>query len=120
MVNTSNTPVEVIEAEYPLRVLQHRLRKGSGGTGKHTGGDGIVREYQTLADDMVLTTMFERRVVAPYGLCGGQSGAPFRATLRRDGEDLRELPGKSNMSLKKGDRLTMETSGGGGFGSGQS
>ncbi|WP_424980535.1 hydantoinase B/oxoprolinase family protein [Leisingera sp. S232] len=116
MVNTSNTPVEVIEAEYPLRVLQHRLRKGSGGAGKHKGGDGIVREYLTLGDDMVLTTMFERRVVAPYGLCGGESGAPFRATLCRENEPDRELPGKSNMSLKKGDRLKMESSGGGGFG----
>lgn len=116
MVNTSNTPVEVIEAEYPLRVLQHRLREGSGGAGAHKGGSGIVREYQTLTEGMVLTTMFERRVVPPYGLCGGESGAPFRATLQRDGEDARELPGKSNITLKLGDRLKMETSGGGGYG----
>lgn len=118
MVNTSNTPVEVIEAEYPLRVLQHRLRKGSGGGGTHKGGDGIVREYQTLTDDMVLTTMFERRVIAPYGLCGGESGAPFRATLRREGEADRTLPGKSNIPLQRGDRIMMESCGGGGFGKG--
>jgi N-methylhydantoinase B len=68
-----------------------------------------------LADGMTLTTMFERRVVPPYGLQGGADGAPFRVTLQRDG-GARELRGKENLPLRKGDLVVMETSGGGGYG----
>jgi N-methylhydantoinase B len=116
MSNVMNTPVEVIEAEYPIEIVRHGLRRGSGGAGAHRGGDGLVREYVMLADGVSLTSMFERRLVPPYGMQGGSSGAPFRVTLvRRDGTRM-EVKGKSNLQLAKGDRVIMESSGGGGFG----
>jgi N-methylhydantoinase B len=116
MSNVMNTPVEVIEAEYPIEVVRHALRRGSGGAGLHRGGDGLVREYLMLADGVSLTSMFERRVVPPYGLQGGAPGAPFRVTLvRRDGTRV-DVKGKSNLQLERGDRVVMESSGGGGFG----
>ena len=84
-----NTPAEVVEAEYPIRVECQRLRDGSGGAGRRRGGEGLHREYRVLCDDMSVTTMFERRVVPPYGLQGGEPGAPFRVTVARaDGGGL--------------------------------
>lgn len=118
MVNTANTPVEVIEAEYPIEVAAHRLRSGSGGHGAHRGGDGVVREYRVLARKLWLTTMFERRVVPPYGLCGGAPGATFEATLRRADGSIQVLAGKSNIELAQGDVVVMKSSGGGGYGAG--
>jgi N-methylhydantoinase B len=116
MSNVMNTPAEVIEAEYPIRIERQTLRRGSGGNGGHRGGDGQVREYRILAPEMRLTTMFERRVVPPYGLCGGAPGAPFRATLiRRSGEDV-VLPGKTHVVLHESDRVVLESCGGGGYG----
>ena len=116
MVNTANTPVEVIEAEYPIRVETHKLRAGSGGNGAHKGGSGIIREYVVDTDQLWLTTMFERRIVPPYGLCGGEPGAGFRATLQHADGTTVELPGKTNIRLQRGDKITMESSGGGGYG----
>jgi N-methylhydantoinase B len=116
LTNTMNTPVEVVEAEYFVRVDEQRVRAGSGGAGRHRGGDGMVRSYLVLRDGMALTTMFERRVIPPYGLQGGAPGAPFRVTLHpRDG-DSRVLSGTENLLLQAGDRVVMETSGGGGYG----
>ena len=115
LTSTMNTPAEIVEAEYMIRVEEQRLRRGSGGAGRHRGGDGMVRTYHVLADGMTLTTMFERRVVPPYGLQGGADGAPFRVTLHRNGGS-RELRGKENLALRGGDRVVMETSGGGGYG----
>ncbi len=116
MSNVMNTPAEVIEAEYPLRVDFQRLRRGSGGDGAHRGGEGLHRCYRVLAEEMSLTTMFERRVVPPYGLFGGGSGAPFRVTLERRGGERRELPGKASLRLAAGDRVVVESCGGGGYG----
>jgi N-methylhydantoinase B len=116
MSNVMNTPAEVIEAEYPVRVESQRLRRGSGGAGVHRGGDGLVREYRVLARRMSLTSMFERAVVPPYGLQGGEPGAPFQVTvIPLDGEAYR-LPGKANVVLSKGDRVIVESCGGGGYG----
>ncbi|WP_421998539.1 hydantoinase B/oxoprolinase family protein [Reyranella sp.] len=117
LTNTMNTPAEIVEAEYMIRVEEQRLRTGSGGAGRHRGGDGMVRTYTVLADGLSLTTMFERRIVAPYGLQGGADGAPFRVTLHRAAGGGRELSGKENLALRAGDRVVMETSGGGGYGS---
>ena len=90
MSNVMNTPAEVIEAEYPVRVESQRLRRGSGGAGAHRGGDGLAREYRVLAQSMSLTSMFERAVVPPYGLQGGEPGAPFQVTvIPVDGEAYR-------------------------------
>ena len=113
--NTSNTPVEVIEAQYGLVVEEQSIRTGSGGAGAHRGGEGLVRTYRVEVDELLLTTCCERAVVPPYGLCGGAPGQPTRITLTRDGT-ARTLPGKANLVLQRGDRLTIETCGGGGFG----
>ncbi len=116
MSNVMNTPAEVVEAEYPLRVERQALRRGSGGEGAHRGGDGLVREYRVLAPEMGLTTMFERRVVPPYGLQGGKPGAPFRVTLVRATGERVELPGKTHVRLLRDDRIILESCGGGGYG----
>ena len=116
MSNVMNTPAEVIEAEYPIRVEIQKLRRGSGGSGLHRGGDGLHREYRVLAEEMSLTSMFERRRIPPYGLRGGEPGAPFRVTVMRcSGEEL-DLPGKTNIVLGRGDRVILESCGGCGYG----
>jgi len=116
MSNVMNTPAEVIEAEYPIRIGYQKLRAGSGGAGRHQGGEGIAREYQVLCEDMSVTSMFERRVVPPYGLQGGDDGAPFKVTVRESTGNAFEMPGKANIRLGPGDTVTMESSGGGGYG----
>lgn len=116
LTNVMNTPVEVIEAEYLLRLERQTLRRGSGGGGAHKGGEGQIRIYEVLTDGMSLTTMFERRIVPPYGLKGGQPGAPARATLLRPDGSRTDLPGKANIALKRGDKVIFETPGGGGYG----
>jgi N-methylhydantoinase B len=116
MSNVMNTPAEVIEAEYPLRIETQALRRGSGGVGRHRGGEGLHREYHVLCEDMSVTSMFERRVVPPYGLRGGQPGAPFRVVVREaDGKEY-DLPGKANIRLGPGDRVIVNSCGGGGYG----
>ncbi|MEH6580066.1 MAG: hydantoinase B/oxoprolinase family protein [Amphritea sp.] len=116
MSNVMNTPAEVIEAEYPLRVETQRLREGSGGKGAHQGGEGLHREYRILTDKLSLTTMFERRVIPPYGLKGGENGAPFSVHIQKaDGESF-EMPGKANRWLKRNDLVIVDTCGGGGYG----
>jgi N-methylhydantoinase B/oxoprolinase/acetone carboxylase alpha subunit len=115
MTNTLNTPVEALEHAYPFRVRRYHLRRSSGGQGLHAGGDGIVREIEVLAPcDATLLT--ERRTLAPYGLAGGNAGAPGRNTLvRADGrEEL--LPAKITVRLAPGDAIRVETPGGGGWG----
>jgi N-methylhydantoinase B len=117
LVNTMNTPIEVIESSFALQVERQRLRRGSGGAGRHRGGDGMLREYRVLGEEMVLTTCIDRIVVPPHGVRGGGDGAPFavRHVSAASGEE-RALPGRCNMALAKGDRIVIETSGGGGFG----
>lgn len=116
MSNVMNTPAEVIEAEYPIRIDCQRLRGGSGGAGAHRGGEGLHREYRILCDDMSVTSMFERRVVPPYGLRGGADGAPFRVTVRRADGSETDMPGKVNIRLQAGDVVVVESCGGGGYG----
>ncbi|MGQ9367547.1 hydantoinase B/oxoprolinase family protein [Azospirillum sp. ST 5-10] len=116
LANVMNTPAEVIEAEYPITVEFQRLRRGSGGAGRHRGGDGIARGYRMRGEETALTTMFERAVVPPYGLEGGAPGAVFQATLTRaSGEEVR-LRGKQNVQIGRGDLVVVESSGGGGYG----
>jgi N-methylhydantoinase B/oxoprolinase/acetone carboxylase alpha subunit len=114
MSNTRNTPVEAIEHYLPVRIRQYALRHGSGGAGAARGGDGIVREYEMLTDTSV-TLLSDRRERAPYGAAGGAPGACGRNTLIRDGRE-ETLPGKVQMTLHAGDRLRIETPGGGGYG----
>jgi N-methylhydantoinase B len=110
MTNTRNTPVEVLELRYPLRVRRYALRRGSGGAGRRAGGDGLVREYEFLAD-AEFTLLTERRRHAPWGLAGGAPGRPGANYLND-----RPLPGKIRGRARPGDRLRIETPGGGGWG----
>jgi N-methylhydantoinase B len=115
MTNSLNTPGEALEYAYPLRVRRYSLRPGSGGEGRYRGGDGIIREIEVLADAEV-TLLADRRERGPYGLVGGKDGAPGKASvIRRDGS-RQELPGKFNVRLRKGERIRIETPGGGGWG----
>lgn len=110
MSNTLNTPIEALEREFPVRVTRYALRRGSGGAGAHRGGEGVVRELQALRE-MSFSLIAERRRHAPPGAGGGEPGARGRDTL-----DGRELPGKVTGTLQAGERLRIETPGGGGFG----
>lgn len=116
MSNVMNTPAELIEAEYPIRVLCQRLREGSGGRGEYCGGDGLHREYQMRVDGIALSSMFERAVVPPYGLQGGENGAAFEVHVHAADGKRYELPGKANVMLNRGDVVVMKSSGGGGYG----
>jgi N-methylhydantoinase B len=110
MSNTLNTPVEALELEFPLRVAEYAVRRGSGGAGAHRGGDGVVREVQAL-EDMDYSLLTERRRHAPPGADGGEPGARGRNLL-----DGGELEPKASGVLRAGQRLRLETPGGGGFG----
>jgi N-methylhydantoinase B len=115
MTNSLNTPAEALEHAYPLRVSHYSLRPASGGTGKHAGGDGIVREIEVLCDAEV-TLLAERRERGPYGLAGGADGKPGTTELLRPDGSIETLPGKFNVRLRKGDRIRIQTPGGGGWG----
>ncbi|MCB0866573.1 MAG: hydantoinase B/oxoprolinase family protein [Solirubrobacterales bacterium] len=110
MSNTLNTPIEALEAELPIRVRSLGLRRGSGGAGRYGGGEGIVREIESLVP-MRFTLITERRDIGPRGRDGGLSGAPGRNSL--NGEPL---AAKTEGTLQPGDVLRIETPGGGGFG----
>jgi N-methylhydantoinase B len=115
MSNVMNTPVEVIESEYPLVVEEQALRPGSGGAGRHRGGLGVRRAYRVAGDDVTLTTMLERRIVPPWGVLGGRDALPFRITLN-PGSAERAIRGKETLRLRPGDLVVVETCGGGGYG----
>jgi N-methylhydantoinase B len=110
MSNTLNTPVEALELEFPLRAVEYAVRRGSGGTGRHRGGDGVVRELEAVAE-MRYSLITERRRHPAPGADGGEPGAPGRNLLNGD-----ELPAKASGTLAPGDRLRIETPGGGGHG----
>ena len=116
MSNVMNTPVEVIEGEYPILVEEQALRVGSAGDGAHRGGLGFRRAYRVTGRDVTLTTMLERRLVPPYGLAGGADGAPFRVTLNPGTRGERPVKGKETLHLAEGDLVVIETCGGGGYG----
>jgi N-methylhydantoinase B len=110
MSNTLNTPVEALELEFPLRVTEYSLRRETGGAGRHRGGDGVVRELEATAP-LRFSLLTERRRHAPPGGSGGEPGAPGRNLL-----DGRELEPKAGGTLEPGQRLRIETPGGGGYG----
>ncbi len=115
MTNTANTPIESLEAEYPLRVKRLGLRRGTGGAGLNPGGDGTVKEIEVLADGAVLTILSDGRSVRPRGEAGGDDGGTGGNTLTRDG-DAHPLPSKLTLALLRGDRIRVETPSGGGWG----
>lgn len=110
MTNTLNTPVEILESNYPLRVNEYSIRKHTGGKGKYTGGDGIVRDMTLLADADV-TLLTERRRYSPWGLNGGQA-----ATTGINQINGKAVAAKQSVSLRCGDNMRIETPGGGGWG----
>lgn len=119
MTNSRNTPAEVLERTYPLRVLRYRIREGSGGAGWSRGGDGIERDLQML-EDVTVSLITERRVSRPWGLQGGEPGASGENWLLPGGDESRaeRLPDKCTLRLQAGDVLRMLTPGGGGWGRG--
>src|SRR3990172_4225837 len=125
MTNTLNTPIEALEFAYPLRVRLYEIRRGTGGAGTFRGGDGLIREIELLQPATV-SLLSERRRFPPYGLQGGEAGAPGRSLLipapNVDGEAAselpaeRELPGKISFQAREGDAIRIKTPGGGGHG----
>lgn len=115
MTNTRNTPVESLEVDVPLRIVQYEIRRGSGGHGMHRGGDGAVRAYRALAHGITCSFMTERRAAGPPGRAGGEPGQPGRNVLIRDGVE-QALPAKGSVQLLENDIVRIETPGGGGWG----
>jgi N-methylhydantoinase B len=115
MTNSLNTPAEALEYAYPLRVREYRIRKGSGGRGRHHGGDGAVREIETLAPSR-MALLSDRRKRAPYGLQGGADGERGRAFIIRRNGHKEKLTSKGSWQMEPGDRIRIETPSGGGFG----
>lgn len=115
MTNTRNTPAEAVELGYPLRVWRYELRSASGGAGTHRGGEGLIREVEAMTD-CVLTVQSERRTYPPPGRNGGHNGVVGRNVLLRAEGTVEELPSKGTWQLSRGDRIRIETPGGGGWG----
>jgi N-methylhydantoinase B len=115
MTNSLNTPAEALEYAYPIRLRQYSFRSNSGGKGLHVGGDGIVREIEVLSDAQV-TMLADRRSRSPYGLAGGADAAPGRTLVIRQDGSAEVLPGKTSVRLHAGERVRIESPGGGGWG----
>ncbi len=115
MTNTMNTPIEAIETNYPMQVMEYAIRRGTGGEGDFCGGAGIVRSLRLLTDAEV-TILSDRRTRGPYGLGNGDPGQPGRNVLISDGAE-QQLAGKVSISTSEGDIIRIETPGGGGFSS---
>lgn len=110
MTNTLNTPLEVLEQQYPLRILRYQIRRNSGGKGKRNGGDGLIREFQFLAPAEI-SLLTERRLLPPWGIEGGENGSSGRNLLNQE-----ILPPKCHRHVNPGDVLCIETPGAGGWG----
>jgi N-methylhydantoinase B len=115
MTNSLNTPAEALEYAYPFRVTEYSIRRGSGGSGKHKGGDGVAREVELLTDSEV-TLLSDRRKYGPYGLSGGEDGQTGKTTVIRTDGSRQQLAGKTSVRLKNGDRVRVESPGAGGWG----
>jgi N-methylhydantoinase B len=114
MTKSLNTPAEALEYAYPLRVREYRLRRGSGGKGQHRGGDGVVREIEALVPSR-MSLLCDRRKRGPYGLQEGEDGAVGVNGIIRNGRTIK-VPAKGSHQLEAGDRIRIETPGGGGWG----
>jgi N-methylhydantoinase B len=114
MTNSLNTPAEALEYAYPLRVREYSIRKHSGGSGQRRGGDGVIREIETLVPSH-MSLLADRRTLRPYGLNGGDEGRAGSDTIVRQQSSDR-IASKGSWELKPGDRVRIETPGGGGWG----
>jgi N-methylhydantoinase B len=115
MTNSLNTPAEALEYAYPLRVRAYGLRRGSGGAGARRGGDGVVREIETLVHAR-MSLLADRRTRAPYGLAGGEDASAGRDNIVRSSGRRERISAKGSWELRPGDRVRIETPGGGGHG----
>jgi 5-oxoprolinase (ATP-hydrolysing) len=115
MTNTRITDPEVLEHRYPVRLHRFALREGSGGAGRWRGGDGLVREFEFL-EPLELSILSQHRVSAPFGMAGGGEGAVGRQVIHRGDGSRHELSGIDGCDVGPGDRLVLETPGGGGYG----
>lgn len=115
MSNTRNTPIEALEQALPVRIRRYALREDSGGAGVFAGGEGLIREYEMLVPTAV-TLLTDRRESCPYGLQGGAPGGSGRNTLVHANGAIETLPAKARLELAPGERLRLETPGGGGYG----
>ncbi|MBN1857991.1 hydantoinase B/oxoprolinase family protein [Candidatus Bipolaricaulota bacterium] len=116
MTNTLNTPVEALEIAYPLRVVRYELIADSGGDGMYRGGMGVRRDLMPTAHTAHASLLTDRRTHAPYGISGGQDGAPGENLLINGNTQATPLPGKVVLELRDGDVLSIRTPGGGGLG----
>jgi N-methylhydantoinase B/oxoprolinase/acetone carboxylase alpha subunit len=114
--NGMNMPIEALEQDFPLRVLRYELRGDSGGAGEYRGGLGVAREYLALGDGILLTHRGENHRSRVPGAAGGGDGASARSSIVRADGRVEVIPSKLMTVLGKGDRLVIETAGGGGFG----
>ncbi len=115
MTNTMNTPIEALEFAFPLRLKRYALRRGSGGRGRHQGGDGLIRDVEFLSPARV-TILSERRKIPPPGYHGGHHGQPGENVLFRGGYEEVTLAGKETLDVEAGDILSIRTPGGAGWG----
>ena len=115
MTNSRLTDPEVLELRFPVLLREFGLRPGSGGAGRHRGGDGAVRSIEFL-EPMQLAVLSNRRSTAPFGLAGGEDAAPGRARVERSDGGATELGARDRTRVGPGDRFVIETPGGGGYG----
>lgn len=115
MTNTLNTPIEALEREFPLRVVRYEIAEGTGGAGRHRGGNGLVRSIEFTGGAAIATLLSDRQTLHPPGAAGGEAGTCGRHTLWRNGRET-TLAAKTTLPLEPGDVLTIQTPGGGGFG----
>jgi len=115
MTNTANTPIEALEAEYPLRVRKLTLRHGTGGVGDRPGGDGTWKELLVLADGAMVTLLTDSRTCSPRGMGAGEDGSVGINILVRGGQEV-SLPSKLTLPLERDDVLVIKTPGGAGWG----
>jgi N-methylhydantoinase B len=115
MTNSLNTPIEALEYAYPFRAHRYSYRPASGGQGRFSGGDGLIRELELLTDAQV-TLLADRQKIGPYGLQGGSNGTPGCVSILHQGES-HKVPSKGSFKARKGDLIRVETPGGGGWGS---
>ena len=116
MGNVRNTPVELLESKFPIRIVEYAIQPGTGGTGRYRGSNAFVRTYEVLCDQVDVFLRTGRRTYLPWGLEGGLPGAPSSAThIKIDGERV-ALPTMLRLEMRRGERLVWQAAAGGGFG----